>query len=92
MNCANLCSCIPSNTQSCNPLDGACTCNSGWESNDCSVNINECTRNTFTCQDHSTCEDTLGSYDCNCDSGYVAAANGTCTGIKFVHCRIIREF
>ncbi|XP_053372966.1 uncharacterized protein LOC123561091 [Mercenaria mercenaria] len=76
--CNNTCSCNTSNTESCNPVNGSCTCKSGWEGNDCSQNKNECTLNTFTCPQNSTCEDTQGSYICNCDPGFSKSSDETC--------------
>jgi hypothetical protein len=42
--------------------------------------INECNENTDAC-DH-LCSNTVGSYTCNCRTGYRLASNGlTCNGI-----------
>jgi hypothetical protein len=79
-NCENVCACVPSNTASCNSVDGTCTCKAGWEGTTCNLNINECTRNTFTCPLLSTCEDNDGSYVCNCNAGYQKDSNQQCIG------------
>ena len=65
-----------------NPGSYQCTCKDGYEliGDECE-NINECTPlisrpGTETWQDpclskpHSTCKDTIGSFECECDSGY----------------------
>ncbi|XP_071948053.1 uncharacterized protein [Antedon mediterranea] len=33
--------------------------------------VNECLADTFTCPDQSTCSNTVGSYICNCNTGYI---------------------
>ena len=38
--------------------------------------VNECELGTAECPDHSTCVNTVGSYECNCDDGYKKPKNG----------------
>ncbi|XP_053408702.1 uncharacterized protein LOC123559399 isoform X2 [Mercenaria mercenaria] len=78
VNCNDVCSCVSGNTELCNTVNGSCTCKAGWEGNTCSQNIDECTQNTFTCPEKSTCQDTDGSYVCNCDTGYTKTNDGKC--------------
>ena len=43
------------------------------------IDINECARGTHNCQQR--CNNTVGSYDCSCNSGYSLSSNGrTCNG------------
>lgn len=34
------------------------------------TNIDECTTDSNTCSEFATCADTLGSYNCTCNTGY----------------------
>ena len=44
------------------------------------LDINECAEGTANCHSSATCFDTLGSFICVCDSGFVG--NGTnCEGL-----------
>ena len=33
------------------------------------------------CPAHSTCVNTIGSFECNCEDGFIKNANGRCEGI-----------
>ncbi|XP_053372974.1 uncharacterized protein LOC123561094 [Mercenaria mercenaria] len=78
VDCTNTCSCNTSNTETCNPVNGSCTCKSGWDGDNCGQNKNECTLNTFTCPQNASCEDTQGSYKCNCDTGFSKTSDEKC--------------
>lgn len=39
------------------------------------LDINECTEGTAQCPSHSTCGNTIGSFVCNCDSGFRKVAD-----------------
>ncbi|WAR04750.1 MLP-like protein [Mya arenaria] len=78
-NCSETCTCITANSKACNRTNGICTCKSGWEGSTCESDINECD-NSSVCPDNSQCRNTNGSFECNCNSGYVATADGTCQG------------
>lgn len=42
--------------------------------------INECHHNTSTCHSNAECSNSIGSYNCNCDTGFIG--NGmNCKGI-----------
>ena len=49
-----------------------CTCKSGFDrdSDGNCVDIDECESNVVSCPSTSTCKNTIGSYTCNCDTGY----------------------
>ena len=44
--------------------------------------INECQRHIDDCDEHmySSCNNTIGTYECPCDSGYEDDNNGGCIG------------
>ena len=44
--------------------------------------INECTNGDNECdKNHASCDNTVGSYTCSCDGGYMTTNNGrTCVG------------
>lgn len=35
-----------------------------------SADINECESGTHSCDENAECSDTIGSFDCTCNSGY----------------------
>lgn len=79
-NCLSDCSCVQNNTECCDSVTGQCTCQSGWTSSDCSVDIDECYENAMWCPDYSTCYNTNGSYECVCNDGLVFTQLGECQG------------
>lgn len=81
-NCALNCTCQAENTDVCDKVSGNCTCKKGWKGSTCTVDIDEC-ENTTICQANSVCQNTNGSYSCNCDNGYSLAA-GKCVGMFFL--------
>lgn len=78
LNCESNCSCNAQNTQSCNNVDGSCTCKTGWKGATCTDNIDECL-NSSICPLNSNCTDSPGSYSCDCIAGY-SLAGGQCVG------------
>ena len=51
------------------------------------VDIDECKLNTHECDRNASCNNTEGSYQCTCDSGYQGTGR-ICAGnriIEFVH-------
>ena len=46
-----------------------------------SKDVDECSSGTFRCDDNANCTNTIGSFLCNCQSGY--AGDGlTCEGLQ----------
>ena len=42
--------------------------------------INECTLGTHTCHTHATCTNTVGGFNCSCNSGYTGSGQ-VCSGM-----------
>ncbi|XP_066275444.1 fibrillin-2-like [Branchiostoma lanceolatum] len=82
------CSGGSSETGSCNrhcphgaPAGPRCNCaGTGYTGTCCDNDIDECTSGTDHCHQHATCTNTVGSYRCECDSGYTGDGR-TCTAL-----------
>ncbi|VDD94411.1 unnamed protein product [Enterobius vermicularis] len=60
-------------------IEGVCQCKPGWTGNGkMCVDINECSAIPNVCGAHSICDNTAGSYRCQCDLGYINDENGRC--------------
>ncbi|KAL4229260.1 Mucin-4 [Mactra antiquata] len=78
-NCVNNCTCVTENTDVCDNVDGSCTCNNGWSGITCSDDVNECDVDPNICGDVlKTCVNTVGSYKCECNSGYTVNNENVC--------------
>ena len=44
---------------------------------------NECISGLHDCPVNSTCNNTVGSFDCECNDGFFDDGNGRCTGIHY---------
>ena len=70
-NCEEKCTCNLRNTEACNTGDGSCICKPGWQGDDCTLDVNECTvTDTHFCPANSFCENTKGAYRCVCNVGF----------------------
>ena len=49
------------------------------------IDIDECLLGLSECHPNARCENTLGSYYCNCTSIYVGDGYLTCQGIRIMH-------
>ncbi|CAG2236072.1 unnamed protein product [Mytilus edulis] len=78
--CAQTCSCVVTNTDSCNNVDGSCTCKTGWKGTTCSSDVDECTVTHYICNttSYSECNNLNGTHECNCVTGYQKIADGSC--------------
>lgn len=74
--CASQCVCNGLGT--CDNVKG-CICNKGWTGTNCNNDVDECTTTLDACPGGQICINTIGSYTCNCPSGY-SKVNGTCIG------------
>ncbi|CAL1542064.1 unnamed protein product, partial [Lymnaea stagnalis] len=75
INCNNSCSCQMSNTKTCDNVNGTCACVNGWKGETCTIDIDECADRSGSCQEHSHCLNTNGSYICVCDDGFIQKEN-----------------
>ncbi|EJD76634.1 hypothetical protein LOAG_16456 [Loa loa] len=58
---------------------GICKCKSGWTGDGKScMDINECFGEPSVCGAHALCENSPGSYNCQCNIGYIFDRNGKC--------------
>ena len=86
-NCAQQCTCT-SNAQSCNNVNGACSCKAGWDGTRCEIDVNECMTNQHNCSgDHVICINEDGGYSCGCELGYKYNGSNVCLG----QCRFFRD-
>jgi hypothetical protein len=92
--------CMPQCAQGC--IHGVCTspntctCDSGWTGVNCNSDINECTNGVVRIGEYFStvddwcqqrCINTIGSYECGCDPGYLLGSNNrTCTDIDECEC------
>jgi hypothetical protein len=79
-NCESVCSCDTTNTEHCNPVTGLCRCKPGWKGTICKDDVNECEIDNI-CQSNSMCNNTVGSFGCDCNTGYIEANKGECSGM-----------
>ena len=77
VNCSQECKCGPG-VDRCDPVSG-CVCQSGWTGNNCDTDIDECQENPTVCGNAMICNNTEGSYRCNCQKGF-QLLDGKCQG------------
>ncbi|XP_019613931.1 PREDICTED: fibrillin-1-like [Branchiostoma belcheri] len=56
-----------------------CVCRGGWEGEFCETDVNEC--KTIGCHPLATCNNTAGSYICECHEGYEGDGIEACTDV-----------
>uniref|UniRef100_A0A8C9WIZ8 Growth arrest-specific 6 n=1 Tax=Scleropages formosus TaxID=113540 RepID=A0A8C9WIZ8_SCLFO len=73
--------CNPRGTVRCEDKKGDfhCHCFTGWTGATCEKDINECSNNNGGCE--HLCNNTLGSYRCSCQQGYVLADRHLCRDV-----------
>ncbi|XP_052806502.1 mucin-4-like [Mya arenaria] len=78
-NCAQTCACNMTNTDSCDKVTGNCQCKPVWNGTTCNEDVDECNMGgpgPCAVKKNTTCNNTYGSYECNCVSGYQEDATG----------------
>uniref|UniRef100_A0A2C9K9Q8 Mucin-like protein n=1 Tax=Biomphalaria glabrata TaxID=6526 RepID=A0A2C9K9Q8_BIOGL len=78
INCGKTCSCR-GRASGCDKVKG-CVCRSNWRGVSCEVDVDECVEGLANCRPDQICQNTMGSFACNCPPGFVEI-NGTCTNI-----------
>ncbi|XP_062579994.1 protein eyes shut homolog, partial [Saccostrea cucullata] len=76
--CDLQCLCDTNNTDSCDSMNGFCSCKEGWEGTYCSNDINECL-NSSICGNIPYCLNLNGSFSCHCEDGFFLDG-GLCVG------------
>ncbi|CAL1543309.1 unnamed protein product [Lymnaea stagnalis] len=77
-NCSVPCDCVSDNTEDCDKENGMCSCKKGWQSHDCSVDVDECTEHPEYCGEYTKCNNLNGSFECHCLEGFNQNSNATC--------------
>lgn len=75
VNCSKSCSCEMSNTKLCGKVDGTCSCKSGWKGENCTEDVNECADKSGSCKENAYCLNTIGSFYCVCNNGFIEKDN-----------------
>ncbi|KAH9505479.1 hypothetical protein Btru_057418 [Bulinus truncatus] len=75
-NCSTPCTCELSNSR-CDSVTGQCICHQGWTSENCTVDVDECSSVTV-CPEYSECHNLIGSYDCVCWAGLLMSSSNQC--------------
>ncbi|XP_053387799.1 multiple epidermal growth factor-like domains protein 10 isoform X1 [Mercenaria mercenaria] len=78
--CESNCTCNVTKSEYCNQISGICVCKSGWNGTNCQDDVDECDIENI-CPDNSSCENTLGSFECKCNLGYTETDNGQCNDV-----------
>ncbi|KAK3588474.1 hypothetical protein CHS0354_035649 [Potamilus streckersoni] len=78
INCSSDCNCSVG-AERCDKLSG-CVCKNGWNGTKCDTDIDECSNTSLCTGANIYCLNTLGSYQCVCESGY-NKTNGICEDI-----------
>jgi hypothetical protein len=56
---------------------GVCVCAKGYQGTFCNEDVDECEADTHSCGDHGACRNIFGSYECDCNEGYMFS-EGSC--------------
>ena len=76
--CLLVCKCRDQDT-TCDVTTGCAACPDGFTGGECGKDIDECTHGN-SCDDHSTCRNSIGTYKCVCHMGYTQNTTKTCRG------------
>ncbi|KAK2172014.1 hypothetical protein NP493_1002g01061 [Ridgeia piscesae] len=81
--CKSDCNCRDSDT-TCNVTTGCVACLDGFIGGDCH-DIDECSESN-PCDDHATCDNTVGTFKCVCHTGYTQYNATVCEGKSIPKC------
>ena len=56
------------------------------------VDINECIQDLSECDNNAQCTDTIGSYNCTCNSGYEGSGFTCMSKLYIIHIRLIEMY
>ena len=76
--CTNICDCSDEGSVTCDNVRG-CVCKPGYTGISCAVDVDECEHNPNICGDRQLCVNTIGSYRCVCQHGFVRSKH-VCIG------------
>ena len=76
-NCSKYCNC-KNQTTYCSSTKGCAMCQAGFKGGDCSEDINEC--DTNPCDRHANCTNTIGTFRCDCHTGFIQYNATACVG------------
>ncbi|KAK6969839.1 mucin-like protein [Biomphalaria glabrata] len=76
--CLKTCNC-KGRALGCDKVEG-CVCRSNWRGVSCEVDVDECVEGLANCRPDQICQNTMGSFACQCDQGF-EEVNGTCANI-----------
>ncbi|KAH9504459.1 hypothetical protein Btru_063695 [Bulinus truncatus] len=80
-NCGHYRNCDQTRTESYDKINGLCHCYPNWTSTYCTKDFDECLNTTQQCileNDHASCFNTFGSFECRCLPGYEPVNETTC--------------
>ncbi|KAH9504455.1 hypothetical protein Btru_063684 [Bulinus truncatus] len=80
-NCTYYTPCDQTRTESYDKTNGLCHCYPNWTSTYCTEDFDECLNTTQQCvleNDHASCFNTIGSFECRCLPGYEPVNETTC--------------
>ncbi|XP_060571547.1 protein draper-like [Ruditapes philippinarum] len=85
--CSTECTCDKDNTDTCDHITGACSCLKEWTEENCDTDVDECLNNKNLCdiKTNSTCNNTIGSYKCVCDTGFKDDGKNKCEECNMWH-------
>lgn len=76
--CKEMCMCSLTSA-TCDPVRG-CICDALWTGPSCDIDVDECEDANACTETDKVCVNTVGSFECQCRSGYMLDENNACIG------------